>query len=166
MFDLTGKQSNPRPLDSHVLNKCADRPVGKGFDISVTSRFTLSYRHCLSGLVLLSGSESHRRARQRCFWLLAFISRPQIRNIHLPRRMILPGSSTPSLKYFLKNLTFVVRNPLVWLRHHSSQTLYCYSLCAVIASDPTRGSRHDFSSGRPGRTLLFSCCSESQLMAL
>ena len=28
---------------------------------------------------------------------------------------------------------------------------------AVIASDPTRGSRHDFPSGRPGRTLLFSC---------
>ena len=27
------------------------------------------------------------------------------------------------------------------------------------ASDPTRGSRHDFPSGRPGRTLLFSCCS-------
>ena len=31
------------------------------------------------------------------------------------------------------------------------------SSCAVIASDPTRGSRHDFPSGRPGRTLLFSC---------
>ena len=65
-----------------------------------------------------------RRARQRCFWLLAFISRPQVRNIHLPGRMILPGSLIPSDKYFLKNLTFVVRNPLVWLRHHSSQTLY------------------------------------------
>ena len=64
------------------------------------------------------------RARQRCFWLLAFISRPQVRNIHLPERMILPGSIIPSDKYFLKNLTFVVRNPLVWLRHHSSQTLY------------------------------------------
>ena len=38
--------------------------------------------------------------------------------------MILPGSLIPSDKYFLKNLTFVVRNPLVWLRHHSSQTLY------------------------------------------
>ena len=37
--------------------------------------------------------------------------------------MILPGSLIPSDKYFLKNLTFVVRNPLVWLRHHSSQTL-------------------------------------------
>ena len=65
-----------------------------------------------------------RRARQRCFWLLAFISRPQVRNIHLPGRMILSGSLIPSDKYFLKNLTFVVRNPLVWLRHHSSQTLY------------------------------------------
>ena len=38
--------------------------------------------------------------------------------------MILPGSLIPSDKYFLKNLTFVVRNPLVWLRHRSSQTLY------------------------------------------
>ena len=37
--------------------------------------------------------------------------------------MILPGSLIPSDKYFLKNLTFVVRNPLVWLRQHSSQTL-------------------------------------------
>ena len=51
----------------------------------------------------------YRRARQRCFWLLAFISRPQVRNIHLPGRMILPGSLIPSHKYFLKNLTFVVR---------------------------------------------------------
>ena len=38
--------------------------------------------------------------------------------------MILPGSLIPSDRYFLKNLTFVVCNPLVWLRHHSSQTLY------------------------------------------
>ena len=67
---------------------------------------------------------SYRRARQRCFWLLAFISRPQVRDIHLPGRKILSGSLIPSDKYFLKNLTFVVRNPLVWLRHHSSQTLY------------------------------------------
>ena len=54
-------------------------------------------------------SQECRRARQRCFWLLAFISRPQVRNIHLPGRMILPGSLIPSDKYFLKNLTFVVR---------------------------------------------------------
>ena len=40
------------------------------------------------------------RSRQRCFWLLAFISRPQVRNIHLPGRMILPGSLIPSDKYF------------------------------------------------------------------
>ena len=38
--------------------------------------------------------------------------------------MIWPGSLILADKYFLKNLTFVVRNPLVWLRHHSSQTLY------------------------------------------
>ena len=68
--------------------------------------------------------KQYRRARQRCFWLLAFISRPRVRNIHLPGRMILPGSLIPSDKYFLKSLTFVVRNPLVWLRHHSSKTLY------------------------------------------
>ena len=30
-----------------------------------------------------------------------------------------------------------------------------------MASDPTRGSRHDFPSGRPGRTLLFSCTQHS-----
>ena len=54
-------------------------------------------------------NEFMRRARQRCFWLLAFISHPQIRNIHLPGRMILPRSLIPSDKYFLKNLTFVVR---------------------------------------------------------
>ena len=64
------------------------------------------------------------RATQRCFWLLAFISRLQARNIYLPGRMILPGLLIASDKYFLKNLTFVVGNPLVWLRHHSSQTLY------------------------------------------
>ena len=49
------------------------------------------------------------RARQRCFWLLAFISRPQVKDIHLLGRMILPGSLIPSHKCFLKNLTFVVR---------------------------------------------------------
>ena len=31
----------------------------------------------------------YRRARQRCFWLLAFISRPQVRNIHRPGRTLL-----------------------------------------------------------------------------
>ena len=50
----------------------------------------------------------NRRARQFCFSLLVVISRPQIRNIHLSGRMILPGSLIPSDKYFLKNLTFVV----------------------------------------------------------
>ena len=66
----------------------------------------------------------HHRARQRCFWLLAFISRPQVRNIHLPGQVILPGSLIPSDKYFLKNLTLWYAYPLVWLRHHLSQTLY------------------------------------------
>ena len=58
---------------------------------------------------IAKATNKYRRARQRCFWLLAFISRPQVRNIHLPGRMILPGSLIPSDKYFLKNLTFVVR---------------------------------------------------------
>ena len=42
--------------------------------------------------------------------------------------------------------------------------LECFALL-VMDSDPTRGSRHDFPSGRPGRTLLFSCliCSKSKL---
>ena len=35
--------------------------------------------------------------------------------------------------------------------------LHCWWWSGVIASDPTRGSRHDFPSGTPGRTLLFSC---------
>ena len=51
--------------------------------------------------------KTYRRAGQRCFGLLALISRPQVRYIHLPERMILPGSLIPSDKYILKNLTFV-----------------------------------------------------------
>ena len=108
------------------------------------------YQHSITNSAKHS-SKSYRRARQRCFWLLAFISRPQVRNIHLPGRMILPGSLIPSDKYFLKNLTCVVRNPLVWLRHHSSQTLYVARvkskqlksnvLPGLPDSDPTRGSR-------------------------
>ena len=66
------------------------------------------YQHSITNSAKHS-SKSYRRARQRCFWLLAFISRPQVRNIHLPGRIILPGSLIPSDKYFLKNLTFVVR---------------------------------------------------------
>ena len=41
--------------------------------------------------------------------LFLAISRPQVRNIYLQGRMILPRSLIPSDKYFLKNLTFVVR---------------------------------------------------------
>ena len=51
-----------------------------------------------------------RRAKQRYFWLLTFVSRrPHVRNIYLSGRMIIPGLFIPSDKYFLKNLTFVVR---------------------------------------------------------
>ena len=41
-----------------------------------------------------------RRARQRCFWLLAFIKRHQVCNIHLPERIILPGSLFFKRKFF------------------------------------------------------------------
>ena len=40
--------------------------------------------------------------------------------------------------------------------------LECFALLVMeccYSPDPTRGSRYDFPSGRPGRTLLFSCCS-------
>ena len=50
-----------------------------------------------------------RRAGQRCFGLLALISRPQVKYVHLPERMILPGSFFPSDKYILKNLTLINR---------------------------------------------------------
>ena len=106
------------------------------------------YQHSITNSAKHS-SKTYRGERQRCFRLLAFVSRPQVRNIHLPRRMILPGSLIPSDKYFLKNLTFVVRNPLVWLRHQSSQTLYV----ARVLSNSSRG--HDFPSGRPGRDVAF-----------
>ena len=55
-------------------------------------------------------SKTYRRAGQRCFGLLALISRPHVSYIHLPERMILPESLIPSDKYTLKNLTFVVRS--------------------------------------------------------
>ena len=88
-------------------------------------------------------SKSYRRARQRCFWLLAFISCPQVRNIHLPGQMILPGSLIPSDKYFLKNLTFVVR-------------ISTRVATSPFQSNSLSGQGHDFPSGRPGRTLLFN----------
>ena len=88
---------------------------------------------------------SYCRARQRCFWLLAFISRPQVRNIHLPGRMILPGSLIPSDKYFLKNLTFVVRistrvatSPFQSPFHSSQSLVVCNSY-----SYSTRNSSKD-----------------------
>ena len=66
------------------------------------------YQHSITNSAKLS-SQTYRRAGQRCFELLALISRPQVRYIHLSERMILPGSRIPSDKYILKNLTFVVR---------------------------------------------------------
>ena len=57
-------------------------------------------------------SQTYSRAAQRCFWLLALISRSQVRYIHLPKQMILPGTLIPSDKYILKNLTSVVHSHL------------------------------------------------------
>ena len=65
----------------------------------------------------------YRRAGPRCFGLLALISRPQVRYIYLPERMILPGSLIPSDKCILKNLTFVVRIHSCGLRHRAGQIL-------------------------------------------
>ena len=59
------------------------------------------YQHSITNSAKHS-SKTYREARQRCFRLLAFISRPQVRNIHLPGRMILPGSLIPSDKYELR----------------------------------------------------------------
>ena len=52
---------------------------------------------------------THHRARLRCFSLLHVIYRPKVTHIYFPGRTILPEAFIPSNKYFLKNLTFVVR---------------------------------------------------------
>ena len=82
--------------------------------------------------------------------------------------MILPGSLIPWDKYFLKNLTFVVRistrvatSPFqsnsVRGQGEEQTTKKAVSFLAYRTGshDEVRGSRHDFPSGRPGRTLLF-----------
>ena len=45
-------------------------------------------------------SQTYRIAGQRCFGLLALISRPQVRHIHLPERMILPDHSSLRINRF------------------------------------------------------------------
>ena len=86
--------------------QCPSWPTGR--EVMTTSSCWVRGYNSTPLPTVQHSSKSYRRARQRCFWLLAFISRPQVRNIHLPGRMILPGSLIPSHKYFLKNLTFVV----------------------------------------------------------
>ena len=90
------------------------------------------YKQCPSK-VKNNKTHTYRRARQRCFWLLAFISHPQVRNIHLPGRVISPGSARiricqdhSSLRINISQRIYPLwyTYPLVWLRHHSSQTLY------------------------------------------
>ena len=63
---------------------------------------------CCLVMTLHTLKQGYRRAGQRCFRLLALISCSQVRCIHLPEQMILPGSLIPSDKYILKTLTFVV----------------------------------------------------------
>ena len=67
----------------------------------VISLFTNIPVHYTINLILdkLFDDDTDRRARQHCFWLSAFISRPQVRNIHLPGRIILFESLIPSGKY-------------------------------------------------------------------
>ena len=84
--------------------------------------------------------------------------------------MILPGSLIPSHKYFLKNLTFVVRistrvatspfqsNSLRGQGEEQTTKKQCPSW---PTGREVMTTRHDFPSGRPGRTLLFSCLSLS-----
>ena len=67
------------------------------------------YQHSITNSAKHS-SKTYHRAGQRCFELLTLISHSQVRYIHLPERMILPGSLILSDKYILKNLTFVVRS--------------------------------------------------------
>ena len=78
-----------------------------------------------SHLLLRNHSEIYRRAGQRCFGLLALISRTRVRYIYLPERMILPGSLIPSDKCILLNLTFVIRiqSCVYCLRHRAGQIL-------------------------------------------
>ena len=45
---------------------------------------------------------THRRAGQRCFGLLALISRTQVRHIHLPERIIFFYGYTQKLKKKIK----------------------------------------------------------------
>ena len=124
LFNICGTDWNDLKVGEIIRKNFICRDVH--FRISnPRNRFRFSiWFICEERLRVINLFRHFRRASQQCFWLLAFISRPQVRNIHLPGQMILSGSLIPSDKYFLKNLTFVVRSPLVWLRLHSSQTLY------------------------------------------
>ena len=62
---------------------------------------------------------------------LGQLHRIQVRCIHLPERMILPGTHIPSHKYIQKNLTFVVRS-------HSCVSLVFNSLRVFIPLVCTR----------------------------
>ena len=77
--------------------------------------------------------------------------------------MILPGSLIPSDKYFLKNLTFVVRNPLVWLRHHSSQTLYVARV-KIMTSRPVGQEGHCFLAVDIPQSVNYKDCAYSDLL--
>ena len=61
------------------------------FLLSGRRLYQLSISNCAK-----QSSQTYRSAGQRCFGLLAFISRPQVRYIYLPEQMILPGSLIPT----------------------------------------------------------------------
>ena len=86
------------------------------------------YQHSITNSAKHS-SKTYRRARQRCFRLLTFLSLLQV---------------------IVWNSAVSLYGTFYW------SALHCWWWSADIASDPTWGSRHDFPSGRPGRTLLFS----------
>ena len=116
--DATPIFCKPRPMPFAIQDELAQAynklksNVLPGYRMGCHDDFLLLgqrlYQHSITNSAMHS-SKTYRRARQRCFRLLALISLPQVRNVHLPRRMILPGPLIPSDKYFSKNLTFVVR---------------------------------------------------------
>ena len=72
------------------------------------------------------------------------------------RHSIVSARDYTQYKYFLKNLTFVVRiSTRVATSPFQSNSLR--SQGEEQTTKEQRRSRHDFPSGRPGRTLLFSC---------
>ena len=97
-------------LYSTTKKQCPSWPTGREVMTTYSCRVR-GYNSTLSPTVQKHYSVSYSRARQRCFWLSVLIRRPQVsrRLILISGRLTLTDSLIPSDKYFLKNLTFVVR---------------------------------------------------------